>query len=110
VRDLVCEALEQRGYRVHTAADGLEALQICERPGLHIDLLLTDVVMPKMRGRALAERVSALFPAAKVLYMSGYAEDFIVPGGVPGGELEFIAKPFTTDALAARVREVLDRK
>jgi two-component system, cell cycle sensor histidine kinase and response regulator CckA len=71
-------------------------------------LLVTDVVMPGMNGRALAERVTSLIPAMRVLFVSGYTENVIVHHGVLKDDLEFLAKPYSVDQLARRVREVLD--
>ncbi|HXG94318.1 MAG TPA: ATP-binding protein [Blastocatellia bacterium] len=109
VRKLVREVLEMNGYNVLEAINGHEALAICQsHPGL-IHLLLTDVVMPQMSGRELAERFNALRSETKVLYMSGYTDDAIVHRGVGGAKIAFIQKPFTPDSLAAKVREVLDQ-
>ena len=77
--------------------------------GLDIDLLLTDVVMPGMNGKALYDRLSGLRPSLRVLYMSGYTDDFIAHSGVLDPDTPFIGKPFHTTALLARVRELLDK-
>jgi DNA-binding response OmpR family regulator len=74
-----------------------------------VDLLLTDVVMPKLGGRELAERLSRSWPGLKVLYMSGYTDDAVVVHGVLAEEMDLIQKPFTVDLLARKMREVLDR-
>lgn len=108
VRALARRMLEARGYRVLAAPDGYAALDAARAEDGPIHLLLTDVVMPGMSGRELAERVSALRPGVKVLYMSGYAETAIVHHGVLDGGLHFIQKPFHPGELARKVREVLD--
>jgi PAS domain S-box-containing protein len=108
VRDLACEFLQLNGYRVLKAANGGEALLICEQHEGPIHLMITDVVMPRMSGRELAERLVPLRPEMKVLYTSGYTDDALVPHGVLEPGTHFIEKPFTSDALASTVREVLD--
>jgi CheY-like chemotaxis protein len=108
VRGLVHEVLRLSGYAVLTAPQGDEALRLCEQPLETIDLLLTDVVMPGMGGRELAERAVALRPTLKVLFMSGYTDDAVVRHGVSTAEMAFIRKPFKSAALARKVREVLE--
>jgi PAS domain S-box-containing protein len=108
VRSIARETLLRRGYRVLLAADGAAALALARDHEAPIDLLLTDVVMPGMHGRALAEALQRDRPALRVLFMSGYTEDEVLHRGISADALAFIAKPFTPDALAARVREVLD--
>jgi signal transduction histidine kinase len=108
VRALAREIIEQQGYTVLEAASGIEALSICgHRPG-PIDLLLTDVVMPQMSGRELADRLVSARPDMKVLYMSGYTDDAIVHHGVLDLGKAFLQKPFKAESLARKVREVLD--
>jgi CheY-like chemotaxis protein len=101
--------LTELGYTVLSAADGHEALGVLERHAGHVDLLITDVVMPKMSGRELAARVTALRPDMKVLYSSGYAADEIGEDGVLGEGINFLAKPYVPSKLADAVREVLDK-
>ncbi|HEX8843744.1 MAG TPA: PAS domain S-box protein [Pyrinomonadaceae bacterium] len=108
VRDIASQALEQSGYRVLVASDTLHALELCREHAERIDLMLTDVVMPQMSGRVLAERVAPLRPEMRVLYMSGYTDDHIVHHGVLEEGMNFIEKPFTADQLARKVREVLN--
>ncbi|MGH9900509.1 MAG: PAS domain-containing protein [Pyrinomonadaceae bacterium] len=108
VRTVAREVLEICGYRVLAAGGGAEAVALCEREDCAIDLLVTDVVMPGMSGRELAERLLGLCPRMRVLYMSGYTDDAIVHHGVLGGGMDFIEKPFTPEALSRKVRETLD--
>jgi PAS domain S-box-containing protein len=109
VRKLAGEVLRQYGYRVLEAANGGAALLICERQEEPIQLLVTDVVMPEMGGRELADRLRLLRPEMKVLFMSGYTDDAIVHQGVLDEGVNFIQKPFTPDALARKLREVLGK-
>jgi two-component system cell cycle sensor histidine kinase/response regulator CckA len=107
VRDVALTILEHLGYRVLTAANGGEAFMIVEKYAGHIDLLMTDVVMPGMNGRELAERLLRLKPEMKVLFTSGYTENVIVHHGVVDENLNFIGKPYSMQALARKMREVL---
>ena len=100
--------LEALGYNVLPAETPGDALKLAERHPGEIALLLTDVVMPGMDGRQLAQRLDAARPGIRVLFMSGYTADVIVKRGVLEKNVAFIAKPFTRDALARKVREVLD--
>jgi len=108
VRAVVREILEMSGYTVLEAHHGAEALELSNRHAGPIHLLVTDVVMPQMSGRELAQRLSTLRPDLKVLYMSGYTDDAIVRHGVLASGIAFLSKPFTPDALALKVRELLD--
>jgi len=108
VRALACEVLATYGYEVLQARTPAEALLIAERHAGSVQLLLTDVVMPGMSGRILAERLAPLRPEMKVLYMSGYTDDAIVHHGTLDAGTPFIQKPFLPDALAGSVRRVLD--
>jgi DNA-binding response OmpR family regulator len=96
------------GYHVLEARHGADALEISGRHQGPIHLMVTDVVMPQMSGRELAQRLAPLRPDMRVLYMSGYTDDAIVRHGVLGAGMAFLSKPFTPDALAAKVREVLE--
>jgi two-component system cell cycle sensor histidine kinase/response regulator CckA len=107
IRVLIRKVLEQAGYTVLLAGGGAEALQVAERHARPIHLLVTDVVMPGMSGRELARRVVERWPATKVLYMSGYADDAVERHGVLDPGTAFMQKPFTPSALARRVRDVL---
>ena len=108
VRGLAQTILQHYGYSVLAAQDGEEAIKVSKEHDGPIDLMLTDVVMPKMSGKEVAERLNALRPDMKVLYMSGYTGNAIVHHGVLDREMRFIQKPFTTESLARKVREVLD--
>ena len=108
VREIAARTLASQGYRVLKAQSGGEALAIAGAHDGPLDLLLTDVVMPEMSGHQLADRLAAARPKMSVLYVSGYTENTVIDHGVPGRGVAFLAKPFTPDALAAKVREVLD--
>ncbi len=108
VRDLAREILEASGYRVLQACDPHEAVLMAERHAGAIHLLLTDVIMPRQSGRALAERLRPLRPELQVLYMSGYTNEAIIRHGVLEPDTVFIQKPFTPAALGQKVRETLD--
>jgi len=108
VRKLVRDILAQEGYRVLEAADGAEALGLCERHGGPIHLLVTDLIMPEMTGWEVAERARARRPQLKVLYVSGYSGSEIPEGSGTKGSYEFMQKPFSPQALANKVRELLE--
>lgn len=108
VRDLARISLQKYGYTVLEAHDGCEALKTCSSHEGPVHILVTDVVMPGMNGRELAKRITSLCPAMKVLYISGYTDNAIVHHGVLDAGTAFLQKPFTPEALARKVREVLD--
>jgi PAS domain S-box-containing protein len=108
VRSLVAELLTSYGYTVLQAADGPEAIEIAEQRHGSIDLLLTDVVMPSMNGRELAERLLADNPPLKVLFTSGYPEDTIVRHAIAEARVAFIEKPYLPDDLGRAVRSIFD--
>jgi len=107
VRQLTREILEVRGYHVLEAPNGNDALEVCKAYDGPIHLTLSDVVMPGMTGRELAERVVEIRPGMKVLLMSGYTDEITKAGFLENG-LHFIEKPFTSNSLAMKIREVLD--
>jgi PAS domain S-box-containing protein len=108
LRQLTKDALEVNGYKVLEARDSREAITICEEYREPIHLMLTDVVMPQMSGRELAQTLKDLRPEIKVLYMTGYAEDVLFRQGVLDANLIFLQKPFRQYELTAKVRQVLD--
>jgi CheY-like chemotaxis protein len=108
LRELIEESLATNGYRVLSAKHGADALGIAERHEGPIHLLLTDAIMPGMSGRELATHVAEHREGIKILYMSGYTDDAVVRHGVLAAEVAFLQKPFTPDALARKVRNVLD--
>jgi two-component system cell cycle sensor histidine kinase/response regulator CckA len=108
VRNLVRETLEREGYKVIGASDPLEAQRIAESHRGKIQLLITDVVMPRLNGKELAKALVERRPELKVLYMSGYTDSAIVNSGILQKEVAFLQKPFTPAALASKVRDVLE--
>ena len=108
LRRVALRTLESAGYKVLTAADGDEALMKSAQHAGDIHLLLTDVVMPRMSGRVLAQEVGKTRPTVKVVYMSGYTDNAIVHHGVLDAGTHFLAKPFTSAGLTKKIREVLD--
>jgi len=110
VREMEAMVLREQGYTVLEAADGEEALRLVEtQPGSGIHLLLTDVSMPKMGGKELADRLKVRAPDMRVLFASGYTKNSIVHNGVVDAQVEFLPKPFSLVGLSHKVREVLDR-
>ena len=107
MRAVVQRALERAGYGVLVAQDANDALRLSAAVA-SIDLLLTDVVMPQMNGRELAERVCAVRPGIRVLFTSGYTDDAILRHGVLDQGVPFLQKPITPAALMRSVRETLD--
>jgi two-component system cell cycle sensor histidine kinase/response regulator CckA len=101
------DVLEDAGLRVLEAADGARALDAASLHDGPIDLLLTDLIMPGLGGRELAERLAEVRPATRVLYTSGYLDEQMAPGGVLPPDTPLLQKPFTRDGLLARIRQVL---
>ncbi len=109
VRGVAVRTLRKLGYDVLEAADGLMALKQIDVARDRVRLLVTDVVMPHMGGRLVAEAAVAMVPDLRVLYMSGYSDDDVLNSALAGQAISLLQKPFTADALGRKVREVLDR-
>jgi two-component system cell cycle sensor histidine kinase/response regulator CckA len=107
VREVASRVLRRAGYRVLEAADGQEALAVARGEAGRLDLLLTDVVMPGMNGRELAERLTEVRPETRMLYMSAYTEDEVLLRGIRIAEMNFLSKPFSLDGLRDAVRQAL---
>jgi len=107
LRQLIARGLKKYGYTVLKAGNGGEALLLCEKEDSPIHLLLTDVVMPQMSGRELAERLAALHPDMKILFMSGYTENAMLSNGVLKSKMGFLQKPFKVNKLVRKIREIL---
>ena len=105
---MICSMLRDNGYNVLEAADGMEALSLVETDGDRIQLVLTDVVMPRLSGKELARLLSVSRPDLPVLFMSGYSEDPVLHGMNSGSAL-FLRKPFTAHVLIEAVRQTLAR-
>ncbi len=110
VRQVAERALKSAGYRVIVAANGGEALLDCERFAGRIDLVLTDVVMPKMSGHELVERLGAAYPGLRVLFMSGYTDDDLLRRSIQEDRASFLSKPFNAQNLLQKVRQVLSER
>jgi PAS domain S-box-containing protein len=110
VRDLMADLLKSCGYQVLAPPSARQALDLLQNHPGAIDLLVTDVVMPDLNGRELSEHARRLRPSVRVLYVSGYPDDEVIRHGLPSQDAMFLAKPFTAQALARRVRQALDRR
>ena len=108
VRELAVEILTINGYTVVEARNGVEALDIYKEKSDEIDMLVTDVVMPQMGGKELAEKLAVIAPDLKVLFLSGYTNRAIVQQGILDLKTNFLQKPFTLGAFAGKVRSLLD--
>jgi DNA-binding response OmpR family regulator len=109
LRNASCEYLESCGYRVLSAGDGKEAMEICNRHTGSISLLISDLVVPKLSGRGLVEHVRKTRPATNVLMISGYANDAVRKHGISLDPSCFLQKPFTFQALSEKIRGILDK-
>jgi len=109
VREMALRTLKRYGYTVYSASTGANALKLCKKMDEPVDLLLTDIVMPRMSGRELAKKVTGMWPGVKLLYMSGYTQHTIDDEGILDPEVNFLPKPFRPVVLVEKVREVLDR-
>ncbi len=108
VRRLTCTILRQCGYTVLEAADGLEALAVLAGGRQPIDLLVTDLMMPRMNGLQLAEQLQRQDPSLKALFVSGYSDDAVIRQGMLEPGSRYLQKPFSPLALARKVRQVLE--
>jgi hypothetical protein len=109
LRELVRRVLEQKGYRVLEAPNGEQAVRVAEGSARPIQLVITDVVMPGMNARAMAERIRGVWPTVRVLYMSGYHDDDVMLQSLATAKVDFLQKPFLPYDLAEKVRAVLER-
>ncbi len=107
-RSVICQTLRRRGYTVIESINGPDAIVKGRQPETAIDVVLTDVVMPGMGGRRVAEVIRATRPDLRVVYMSGYTDSAIVDHGILEPGVTFVQKPFATDTLLRKIREVLD--
>ncbi len=110
LRKTLRTTLKQNGYKVLDAKNGKDALKICKKHEGMIELMITDVVMPKMSGRETVRRLQPLYPQMKIIYMSGYTDNAIVNHGILASGLDFLQKPFSLKDLGYKVREILDQE
>lgn len=110
LRNIIATLLRRFGYTVLDTGHPLEAISIADQPTHAIDLVLTDIIMPEMSGTALVEKLSKIHTSMHVLFMSGYTDDKLQKHGISMGETSFIEKPFKTEDLLHRIRELLDRR
>lgn len=108
LRSIVVEILQSSGYHVLEASNGADALDVASKEGHAIHLLMTDIVMPGIGGRELAERLSVLYPKMKILFTSGYTDDVVIRHAMLGAGAVFLQKPFSPETVSRKVREVLD--
>jgi CheY-like chemotaxis protein len=107
ILEMIKVYLENNGYTVCTASDGAEAIKMFQENQESIDLVLTDVIMPKLNGRDLYERIRSLKPRIPVIYMSGYPADLISEQGAAGDSFKYLSKPINPDALLKKIHDVL---
>jgi two-component system, cell cycle sensor histidine kinase and response regulator CckA len=107
VRAMIARALWAEGYRTLEARDGAEAMHLAHLAGAHLDLVVTDVIMPTVDGRELGRRLAGLYPTLPVLYISGYGNGDIFNRDGPGPVASFLQKPFDSEVLLAKVRALL---
>jgi len=107
VRGLMCEVLEREGYEVLPCSHPKEGIEVSQRHGGRIDLLLTDVVMPGMNGREMANRILETLPELQVVFMSGYAEHVLMQEGEMDTHFEYLQKPFTLQTLTRKLAQLL---
>lgn len=105
IREYVGHALGATDFRVLHARDGVEALKLIDSSPESIDVLLLDVVMPRLNGNELARVIQSWHPKIKIIFMSGYPDDFIVHQGMPSGDIGYLRKPFTPECLLRAVKE-----
>jgi PAS domain S-box-containing protein len=109
VRNMTCAFLRDRGYRVLESLTPENALEILQKSGKEINLMLTDVIMPGMDGKTLYEKAKQIYPELKVLFMSGYPDEIITPRGILTMDVPFLQKPFNSQKLAQKIREILNQ-
>ncbi len=107
IRRVMSEVLEREGYRVLACADPREGIDVCQQYGGQIDLLLTDVVMPGMNGREMANQILKILPKLRVVFMSGYTENVLMHEGQTEPQIEYLQKPFKLETLTRKLAKVL---
>jgi two-component system, cell cycle sensor histidine kinase and response regulator CckA len=110
VRGLMCEVLEREGYKVLACSHPKEGIEVSKRHSAQIDLLLTDVVMPGMNGREMANRIQEILPGLRVVFMSGYTEQALTCDGEIDSQTEYLQKPFTLRTLTDKLARLLGRE
>ena len=107
LRNLFAKMIKSLGYRIEISANGEDALAMVEEKHLKPDLLITDVVMPRMSGKMLADRLLMKYPGMKTLYMSGYTDESIVHHGIVSPDIFFLQKPFDIADLSGKIHEIM---